>query len=112
MSQSGIIQATLEVQLSKRVKKQTENLIRNTAELKDLYWNSIIEKVVSLWEIQLLINEGYLRDIYVGQWKIERWCFRFCCTLSQVSRGAIDSKRNLMLKVFKLCILQNDALGF
>lgn len=52
---------TLEVQLSKRVEKKTkaENLIWNVSELKDVHWNITMEKVVSLGEMQLLINEGH-----------------------------------------------------
>lgn len=62
------IQATLEVQLSPRGWKNKDgNLIQNVSELKDVYWNSIREKVVSLWEIQLLINEGYLRGSVENQ---------------------------------------------
>lgn len=63
---SGYLRGTA---LQEGEKTKTENPIRNIAELKDLYWNSVMEKVVSLWEIRLLINEGYLSGS-VENWKV------------------------------------------
>lgn len=51
-----------------------------------------------------------MMGICMGQWKIKRCCVQFCFPFSEVSRGAGDNNRKLMIKAFKLWILQNLTL--